>query len=113
MVLPGAKSWRSRNTADRSCAFVAAGDEGVHAGRLHHHHLGRDAAAVGQRQVLGPGAEDHRLAVGAGRAGRRGRRVPSFSSTRAAPPSRRSVPGRKFMAGEPMKPATNWLAGRS
>ena len=41
------------------------------------------------------------------------RRVPSFNSTNAVEPERRKVPGRKFMAGEPMKPATNWLAGWS
>jgi hypothetical protein len=40
-------------------------------------------------------------------------RVPSASSTCTAPFARRSVPGRKFIAGEPMKPATNRLAGWS
>ncbi|CLP91192.1 Uncharacterised protein [Mycobacterium tuberculosis] len=28
------------------------------------------------------------------------------------PPSSASSPGRKFIDGEPMKPATNWFFGR-
>ena len=39
------------------------------------------------------------------------RRVPSASSSSAPLPLRRSVPGRKFIAGEPMKPATKMLTG--
>src|SRR6476661_2718994 len=44
---------------------VPAGDEGVGAGRLEHDHARRDAAARGELQVLGPGAEDDALAVAA------------------------------------------------
>ena len=44
-------------------AVVAASDEGVHAGGLHHDDLHRDAAGVSQRHVLGSGAENHRLTV--------------------------------------------------
>src|SRR3954454_8215187 len=51
--------------------LMAARDEGVGAGRLDDRDLGRDAA-VGERQVLGPGAEDDGLAVDAAAAGRRG-----------------------------------------
>ena len=38
---------------------------------------------------------------------------PPFASSTGAPPSRRSVPSMKFMAGEPMKPATKRFEGWS
>jgi hypothetical protein len=65
--------------------------------------------------VLGPHAIGDLLAVAAlqGAAVGAGTRVPSANSTSAAPPLLRSVAGMKFIAGEPMKPATNRLAGWS
>ena len=64
---------------------------------------------AGQLQRLGPHADDH---------ARRGRRRAPRSSTERRPTREPSAPSptgsvQRFIAGEPMKPATNVLAGRS
>ena len=81
------------------------------AGRLDHHDLGL-GAVVGDGEVLGPHAVDSRAAVGAARR-RRQRQAHAARPFEAAAPFAAIVPFRKFMAGEPMKPATNMLRGRS
>ena len=77
------------------------------------------AARIVPRDVLRPDAEDDaaagvesadRYAVAAGPAGL----SPPFATRRRRCPSAATISaGRKFIAGEPMKPATNMLAGRS
>jgi hypothetical protein len=78
---------------------VPAGDEGVHASGLHHDHLGRDAAVVRKRQVLGPGAEHDRQAVRGGRSGGgQARAVLEFHPSRsvvAADSARQKIHGRR------------------
>ena len=75
------------------------------------YHLARELpGAVGQVQVFGPDAE-HELAQAqvAGRGPHRGGQRDNCPPSRAPP----SVSGTvcRFIAGEPMNPATNWFTG--
>ena len=101
--------------------------DGFGAGRLdqlHRRRNRRHARLLGwlrieAAEVLGPDAEDHLLVADARRRhcreGRATAALPLAVLTDSAglPPSLTTSAGMKFIAGDPMKPATNMLAGRS
>ena len=80
-------------------------------GRLDDHDLGFDAL-IGKLEMLRPNAVDHGAAFDVAGADASGSAAPVTVLTEAEPFTA-SVPSRKFIAGEPMKPATNWLVGGS
>src|SRR5262249_55195185 len=103
---------------DDVVAAELGGDLQFGAGRLDHQHFGF-GAVLGDDEVLRPDAIDDGMPVAAVR--RRSQRLGAAGSGRRTPlapanssrPSAWIVPLRKFIAGEPMKPATNRFCGRS
>ena len=84
---------------------------GFRAGRLDHDDLGF-GAVIGDGEMLGPDAVDRGRPSELAGADASGSLTP-FGPSKPAQPFDFTLPLRKFIAGEPMKPATNWLAGLS
>ena len=83
-------------------------------GGLDHDDLGL-GAVIGDGEMFRPHAIDSGPSVGIGRSsfeGPSGNFTP-FGPSKLALPLALTLPLRKFIAGEPMKLATNWLSGRS
>ena len=109
---PGLKSMAFAEHRDDVVAAELGDDLHLGAGRLDHLDLGF-GAVVGEDEMLRPDAVDRGATVAARR--RRGERQARRRSapSNASAPLARIVPLRKFIAGEPMKPATNRFSGRS
>jgi hypothetical protein len=81
------------------------------AGRFDHLNLGF-RSILGDDEMLRPDSIDHGMTV-ASRRRREQRQADAAGTLELQRPLARIVPLRKFIAGEPMKPATNRFCGRS